>query len=302
MKAPAPQQAPLTFEDWSSLHAHLLWCYRGEVAAAHRQMTSRCQQLSAWWLLHGSVTVRRDGHTWRARAGQWMFCGPHPRQQVFSSDARILSINFKLEWPSGDSLADPLLIVPAAAHPALGRAATALVHCVGRHFPHIGTALQPQPADLTSFFETQQRFAVWTHIFLQTLLDAGVVPTRMGKLDPRVLKALRLLDHHDWRLPFREKQLATSVGLSAGHLDRLFVQNLGLTPRAHFHKRRVASATARLADTSVPAKRIAFDLGFSSASHFSHWLRKAVGKCPRELRKDLVAQTPAGGSRAARCG
>jgi AraC-like DNA-binding protein len=274
----------LTFEDWSFLHARLLWCYEGEVDAPNRRLFSQRNQLSAWWIQSGSVTVERGGDTWTARTGEWIFCGPHPMHQAFSPDARILSINFKLEWPSGDSLVDRIVVVPAAHHPALGKAARALLRFISRRFPRIGTALQPQPIELTAFFETQQLFAAWTQVYLKTLLSAGVMPARMGGLDPRVLAALRELDRHDWRQPFREKPLAAATGLSSGHLDRLFVQQLGLTPRAYLQKRRLESATATLADSTVPAKKIAYDLGFSSASHFTHWLRRTTGKSPREIR------------------
>lgn len=285
MKAAPPRPADLTFEDWSFLHARLLWCYEGEVDAPNRRRFSQRNQLSAWWIQTGSVTVKRGGQTWVARAGEWIFCGPHPLHQEFSPEARILSVNFKLEWPSGDSLVDQILVVPAENHPALRKAARALLRFISRRFPRVGTALPPQPMELTDFFETQQLFSAWAQAYLKTLLSAGVVPARMGGLDSRVLAALRQLDRHDWRTPFREKNLAAATGLSAGHLDRLFVQQLGLTPRAYLQKRRLESATATLADSAVPAKKIAYDLGFSSASHFTHWLRRATGKSPREVRK-----------------
>lgn len=284
MPTASPGTSTLTFEDWSFLHARLLWCYEGEVDAPNRRLFSQRNQLSAWWIQSGSVTVKRGRDTWIARTGEWIFCGPHPMHQEFSPDARILSINFKLEWPSGDSLVDQIIVVPAEAHPALGKAARALLRFISRRFPRIGTALPPQPMELTDFFETQQLFSAWAQAYLKTLLAAGIVPARMGGLDSRVLDALRQLDRHDWRSPFREKNLAASTGLSAGHLDRLFVQQLGLTPRAYLQKRRLESATATLADSAVPAKKIAYDLGFSSASHFTHWLRRATGKSPRQVR------------------
>ena len=285
MKPAATPPATLTFEDWSLLHARLLWCYEGEVAAPNRRHFSQRNQLSAWWIQTGSVTVKRDGRTWSARAGEWIFCGPHALHQEFSPDARILSINFKLEWPSGDSLVDQTVVVPAADHPARGKAARTLLRFITPRVPRVGTALPPQPVELTDFFETQQHFAAWAQAYLKTLLAAGVVPARMAGMDPRVLEALRRLDRHDWRTPFREKNLAASAGLSAGHLDRLFVQQLGLTPRAYLQKRRLESAAAALADSAVPAKKIAYDLGFSSASHFTHWVRRTMGKSPREVRQ-----------------
>jgi len=284
MKSAARPPGPLTIEDWSFLQARLLWCYEGGVADSNRRVFSQRNQLSAWWLQAGSVTVSRGGQTWVAKPGEWIFCGPHSLHQDFSADARILSINFRLEWPSGDSLVEQILRVPARDCPALGRAARALLRFVRRQFPHAGTDLRQCPAEPVSFFELQRLFSAWTQAYLRTLLSAGVVPARMAGLDRRVLAALRRLDRHDWRVPFREKSLAQDSGLSAGHLDRLFVQQLGLTPRAYLQKRRIETATAALADSTVAAKKIAYDLGFSSPSHFSHWLRRATGKSPREVR------------------
>ncbi|MDF3057111.1 MAG: AraC family transcriptional regulator [Rariglobus sp.] len=284
MKTAATVPSVLTFEDWSFLQAHLLWCYEGEVAVPNRRLLSQRNQLSAWLLQAGSVTVRRGGQTWVARPGEWVFCGPHPMHQEFSPDARILSINFKLEWPSGDSLVEHILLVPAREHPALGRAARALLRFISKRFPHAGTDLRPRPMELTDFFEMQKLFSAWAQAYLKTMLAAGVVPARMAGLDPRVLNLVRRLDRHDWRVPFREKKPALATGLSAGHLDRLFVQQLGLTPHAYLQKRRLESALAALAGSEVPAKKIAYDLGFSSASHFTHWLRNATGKSPREVR------------------
>lgn len=279
-----PAPASLTFEDWSFLHARLLWCYEGEVDAPNRRLFSRRNQLSAWWIQAGSVTVKRGGDTWTARAGEWVFCGPHPLHQEFSPDARILSINFRLEWPSGDSLVEQILVVPAREHSALGRTARTLLRFITRRFPRSGIDLRQQPVGLLEFFEMQRLFAAWTRIYLKTLLSTGVVPARMTGLDARVLAALRQLDRHDWRSPFSERGLAGGLSLSAGHLDRLFVQQLGLTPRAYLQKRRLETATAALADSAVPVKKIAYDLGFSSASHFSHWLRHATGRSPRQVR------------------
>lgn len=274
----------LTIEDWSSLHAKLLWCYEGDITAPNRRVLFWRNQLVAWWLLSGSVTITGNGQTHTAYAGDWLFCGPQSLQQEFSADARILSIRFKLAWPSGDSLIDQILRVSAADYPELSRAARPLVRFVAKKFPNAGIDLHHCQADLPSFLELQKLFSIWTQTYLNTLLSLNVMPTRMAGLDRRVLAALRRLDKHDWHTPFNATQLAQEMGLSTGHFDSLFVQQLGLTPRAYLQKRRLEIATTALADPAVPAKKIAYDLGFSSPPHFTHWLRHATGKSPREFR------------------
>jgi len=282
------ESAPLTIEDWSFLHGRLMWCYAGAVKPENRRETNRSRHLTAWHLLAGRVELQTLGKTLRAGPGEWLFCGPAPRHQAFSTGARILSLNFKLEWPSGDSLIEDALVI--RSDPALTRAARPLVRFIHAHFPGVRMELGQEVCDLMAFFELQRLFSAWLAAYLKATLAAGAAPARMAGCDPRVLAALRLLDRHPWEVPFREKELARQTGLSAGHLDRLFLRDLGLTPRAHLQKRRLESAQARLADRAASIKKIGYDLGFSSPAHFSHWFHKAAGRSPRAYREAAMAQ------------
>lgn len=274
----------LTVEDWSSLHARLLWCYQGVVAPAHRREVSRGRRLTAWWMQAGEVTVGSRGKSVTAGVDEWLFCGPEPREQRFTANARLLSINFQLEWPSGDSLVEPFLATPASRHPALAKAARPLVTLLRRKFPGVRLDLQGHSAGPTAFFRLQQLFSAWVLAYLETVLALGVLPARMTGVDPRVRAALRMLDRHSWETRFREEDVAREVGLSIGHLDRLFVHQMGTTPRGYLQKRRLESARARLREPLMAIKEVAYELGFSSPAHFTHWFRQAAGQSPREFR------------------
>jgi AraC-like DNA-binding protein len=276
--------APLTVEDWSSLHARLLWCYEGLIEPEHRTGPARGRHLTAWAIRAGQVTVTSRGRSLEARAGEWIFCGPDPRVQDFSPDARLLSINFSLEWPSGDSLVAPFLVLRARDYPQLSAAARPLVALLRREFPGVRHDLQSHAASPTSFFRFQQMFSAWVLAYLEAVQAAGEHPSRLTGIDPRILTAVRRLDRHPWTDRFSEKDLAEKVGLSAGHLDRLFVRQLGATPRAYLQKRRLESARAMLREPRLTIKGIAYELGFSSPAHFSHWFRQATGESPRTFR------------------
>jgi AraC-like DNA-binding protein len=226
---PSPPGAVLTVEDWSTLQSRLLWCYDGSVERENRRQFSSTRHLCAWWMKRGSVTVKQKKERWSAREGEWLFCGPEPRHQEFSDDAQILSINFKMEWPSGDSLVDESRVVPARRFPELLGTAKPLVAYIRKAFPERRTDLWKSDSDLTAFFELQRLFAAWVSSYLIALRASGVVPARMTGMDSRVLAALQ--------------------------------------------ERRVA------------IKKIAYDLGFSSSSHFCHWLQKETGKSPREIQR-----------------
>jgi AraC-like DNA-binding protein len=282
----------LTVEDWSSLHARLLWCYQGVIAPSNRKETTRDRRLTAWWMQAGMVTVKSRGRSVTAGAGEWLFSGPEPREQSFTAKARLLSLNFQLEWPSGDSLVEPFLAVSSGENPALGEAAKPLVALLRREFPGVRVDLWGLSASPTVFFRLQQFFSAWVLAYLETVLASGVLPARMNGVDPRVQTALRNLDRHSWDRRFCEDELAREVGLSVGHLDRLFVQQMGATPRGYLQKRRLEAARAMLREPLMAIKEVAYELGFSSPAHFCHWFRQAAGCSPRGYRS---AKNPAVG-------
>jgi len=275
----------LTLDDWSYLRAKLIWGYDGPVAADNLSQRSAGGQISAWWLREGRVTIEKGGQPLSAEADDWIFCGASPRQQTFSPGASIVSINFVLEWPSGDSAIEPFFRIPARSQPGLLQTARPVVEFIERRFPGVRVDLGLRSAGLTEFFQLQALFSAWMVAFLETATAAGLSPSRMAGIDPRVLDVLRELDRHPWTERFEEDEVARKAGLSTGHLDRLFMRQLGVSPRGYLQKRRLESATALLADAALPIKKVAYDLGFSSPAHFCHWFRQAMGSSPRDYRQ-----------------
>ncbi len=275
----------LTVADWSLLQARLIWAYAGPVAPPNRRMQAKGGALFAWRLRRGAVRVRLGRRVLRAGAGEWLLGGPAPHVQEFSDDAEIVSVNFRLQWPAGDALVDRFLVLPEADATGMNRAADKLVRLVARRFPGAGTDLWGRTVSPDAFFEMQAGFADWTRAYLAVLADRGVAPSRLSGVDARVSEAWRALDAHSWREAFREKELAARLGVSVGHLDRLFVRQCGLTPRAYLARRRLLEAKRILADRARPVKEVAFALGFSGAAHFCRWFRAAAGEAPGRWRR-----------------
>lgn len=274
-----------TVEDWTLLQARPAWCYEGAVRPEHRSLRSGSRHLCAWHVAAGEVEVRQGRRSWRAEAGQWLLAGPEPFQQAFSAGARILSVNFRLEWPSGESLVAQPMVFPAARYPKLLVAGRALARFVARRFPEAHVDLWRQGCGFEDFFELQRVFSRWASAYLRVVGAEGAGPMRLRGIDPRVAGVLRRLDRQGWAEPLDEAALAKEAGVSVGHLERLFSRATGLTPRGYLHKRRVEAATAALADATRPVKRTAYELGFVSAAHFSNWVKKATGRSPRAHRR-----------------
>jgi AraC-like DNA-binding protein len=272
--------------EWASLHAHLVWVYDGPVSFQGRSGKVSAFDLTAWLIRHGQVEVRLGEQTWRAGPHEWLFPPPGERWQNFSADARILSVRFRAKWPTGEDLL-PANVggkIPAARCPDLLRAAVPLARFVQRHFPRAETDLMQAPAALADYLRLQTLFSRWLETVITVLTEEGLIPAHMGKIDDRLLSAVRRLERQSLASPVNETTLARSVGLSVSQLNRLFLRQFGVSSRGYFDRRRHQHALTALGESTRGAKEIASNLGFSSLPHFSAWFRRKQGVSPREFR------------------
>jgi len=281
-----PPQGTIELMDWSHLRSELTWIYEGPVQPQSQESTTFVSGQTAFLIRKGDVLIRTDKGSVVAGAGQWIFPREGLRQQKFSPGAIILSIHFDLVWPGGQRLYDWDVAerFGSSEAPELEREAQHLVRWVEREFPNAHIGLLQRQSDLETRLRLQQRFLRWLAVYSQTLRSRGWMPIRLGRMEPRVLYAVQILDRSSFNALFHEKKLATQVGLSVSQLDRLFVKQLGLSPRQYLERRRLREATVRTQGSSDHFKQIAFELGFGSLSHFSTWFRRKTGFSPRQFR------------------
>jgi len=278
----------LPFTEWANLHAHLIWIYDGAVEARWRKGTVESPHLTAWLVRRGRVKIRIDGQALSAQAGQWMFPPPSNRLwREFSDDAKILSIRYRASWPTGDDLFNEGLglVFDAQEHPELERAAQPLAKFAATTFPRGFRYLMEVPATLAQHLRLQVLFARWLDVSVEALTAQGLTPARMGRIDTRLLKAIRIIERTGVAAVLSERELAKQVGLSVSQLARLFRRQFGVSARAYGEKQRHEHAVAALQGSPQTVKEIAFQLGFASLPHFSSWFRRKHGLSPRALRK-----------------
>jgi AraC-like DNA-binding protein len=80
--------------------------------------------------------------------------------------------------------------------------------------------------------------------------------------------------------------VATEVGVSKYHLHRTFRAATGWTIHAYRDHLRLREGLARVLDGEPDLSMLAFDLGFSSHSHFTDRFRRAFGATPSQVRRD----------------
>lgn len=83
--------------------------------------------------------------------------------------------------------------------------------------------------------------------------------------------------------------LARRIGCSPFHLARVFRQHAGTSLHRHRTELRLRAALEALADPARDLSALAFDLGFSSHSHFTAVFRRAVGLTPSVYRASAAA-------------
>jgi AraC family transcriptional regulator of adaptative response / DNA-3-methyladenine glycosylase II len=99
-----------------------------------------------------------------------------------------------------------------------------------------------------------------------------------------VRRALRLMAERSPQSS-RVADLSERLGVSARHLNRLFVTHLGASPKAVASARRLLCAKRLITDTDLPMSRIALLSGFRSVRRFNDSIRKLYDRTPSELRR-----------------
>lgn len=106
-------------------------------------------------------------------------------------------------------------------------------------------------------------------------------PDEVARDKQAVSRALSLLQEADE--PIGLQALATAVGYTPHHFQRLFVREVGLSPAAWQRARRLDEADRRLSQGASVTEAI-YEAGYSAPSRF-YEDAKAIGMAPAALRK-----------------
>jgi AraC-like DNA-binding protein len=109
-----------------------------------------------------------------------------------------------------------------------------------------------------------------------------------GKVqDPRIQKALALLEK-GYAQSLSMESLAKSAGLSVRNLNRLFLTELGTTPKQIVLLLRAQRAKQLLRNSQSTVTDIAFEVGYQSVSQFITSFRRLTGQLPSAYRQSKL--------------
>ena len=291
------QSLPTPLHKWASLRSELLWVYNGVVAPDNRKVAAD-HRYGYWvWLIRaGHVEVKMDGKTSKASAGQWMVSPHGNTSQEFSADARILSVHFRCQWPTGENLFEgrEALIFSAKDFPRLERRANSLQYVVRRHFPKVRIDFSTQSGGLPVFLKMQQLFLQWLVDFYNVMIQNGRFLHQAGNCDGRLLRAAQCLHQSRLDAPFPENLLKGATGLGRAHLDRLYWKEFGVTTRGYWERLREEAAISSLETSPLSIKEIGYCLGFKQASHFTKWFHQRLEISPSIYRERALTLRKSG--------
>ncbi|MFZ5676039.1 MAG: GlxA family transcriptional regulator [Pseudomonadota bacterium] len=109
------------------------------------------------------------------------------------------------------------------------------------------------------------------------------VGTRYRVGDPRLVKAIRLMEEHvEDKLTVTD--VAATAGLSDRQLERLFHKHLQTTPVGFYRQLRLDRAQRLLTYSRLSVRDVALATGFSTLAEFSRAFKQKFGKPPSHAR------------------
>lgn len=114
-------------------------------------------------------------------------------------------------------------------------------------------------------------------------------PVWIGK-SAIVRRAIKILNSRD-ALEFDEDEFAALFGVSARHLRRVFMGEVGKTPKQLVFENRLALARKLIAETRLPVTEIAFAAGFRSIRRFNESFKERFKRNPSRIRRASVSKS-----------
>lgn len=212
--------------------------------------------------LQGEIHVNADGRDLKAGPGRLVYLPPdcpHTfRGSPHASGERLIFLVEDATWKKCGGGAHPPGVIPVSQ-----LAKELLFHLL----------IHPKTRAFRSLVET----LVGT---LGEMLESPGPALGGTASDPRVRKALACIESR-FQEPLSAESLARESGMSVRNLNRLFLEELGLTPKQAITLHRVERAKALLA-ARRPVTDVALEVGYGSLSQFITVFRRTTGKLPSE--------------------
>lgn len=239
--------------------------------------------LEICFLARGQQTYRVNNEIYRLRGGDQylVFPGePHDSAGMPEEKSELYWLFIRLQ-PAGQ----PILFLDARASRALRQALLAMP---SRHFAAEAGTRDLLEEIFASIEPGRSRLdRIHTAGLIQSYLFATLRASRRNQRpapSPRIQRSLAHIAANVGELP-SVPQLARLVRLSPSRFKARFREEVGLPPREHVLRHRLAVAQARLRAPGATVTAVAHELGFSSSQYFATVFRRFTGLTPTQYQE-----------------
>lgn len=172
---------------------------------------------------------------------------------------------------------------------------------VAKIYPHANSLFFPNPiADFTNdSVDLQGVIGKESSEFYTQLIETSTIEHKIKALESfllqklisnqKMLKKVTLLEQLCRQILregdlFNIKSLTAKHGFSERYIQKLFVDNVGLTPRTFFHVHRFNKSLQLIQSPELSLTSIAYDCGYYDQAHFIREFRRFTGATPSEVR------------------
>lgn len=148
-------------------------------------------------------------------------------------------------------------------------------------------ALHKSLSDGSSLLECEARFVDTIAGLIKRYGDIHSKAQRIGRERKAIQQSRRYIDEH-FADGIRLKDLADHVSLSPYYLLHVFHAEVGMPPYVYLESVRIRHAQ-RLIEVGKPLIEVAFEVGFSSQSHFTHRFKRIIGVTPGQYAQKFKA-------------
>ncbi len=237
-----------------------------------------------WYLLDGLVELKFRDRTLTVTPGHWVLIMPGAvRGQFFSPGSRIISLHFRLTASYTDIIFSPELIhvVPGGELETLRDKSLVLLG-------YLEEKKDVNEPDFLDALHFEKLCREWLMTFYPVMAAKGIFRREPLALDHRVMKLIRELEKLSYSGGIPYERLERVCSLGRVQLDRVFAQNMGMSPRKYHDKIILSRACSQLATGTCCVKEIANELGFATLPHFSAWFKRQTGISPHAYRSSLT--------------
>ena len=133
------------------------------------------------------------------------------------------------------------------------------------------------------------------HVNNTTMSEITALENELVPLKPKseisnkcVQNAIEYIEKHFRDTDFSIGKLAESMGVSEGHISRLFKTEAGISINNYLTRYRIRKAMDYLKDVSIKVYEVADMIGYQDIAYFSNTFKKLVGKSPSDYQSNGI--------------